>query len=317
MTKKLTQEEAIRTIQDKFGDVCDYSLSNYIDSQTKIKIRCKVHDYIYEQVYNDHKRSKYGGCPMCCDERQSKERLPPKEFFTNKLISLRDDRGTTYDYTSSVYRGARKEVNIVCKKHGVFWQLPQVHYRNGGCQQCANDASSESRFLTQEEFEEKAKTEHGDKYDYSVSIYRGYKEYVDVLCKEHGVFSVLVSNHLSGQGCQMCTTKGFQNSKDSVLYIILTDTFVGFGVSNDFSKRLKDHDLTFRKSLIPYSVHTTYTGLGGDIKRLESKIKRHFKKYIINTGLDGFKTEALPLYKIHDLLSYIKENLPGGRFIDT
>lgn len=54
-------------------------------------------------------------------------------------------------------------------------------------------------------FIKEAKEVHGDKYDYSKSIYRGYHEPIDIICKIHGVFTQSTAgNHLKGQGCYYC-----------------------------------------------------------------------------------------------------------------
>jgi len=53
-------------------------------------------------------------------------------------------------------------------------------------------------------FIEKAKTIHGDRYDYSNVVYVTAKSKVSILCKEHGEFYQTPSNHLSGYNCQRC-----------------------------------------------------------------------------------------------------------------
>lgn len=60
------------------------------------------------------------------------------------------------------------------------------------------------RKLTTEEFIEKAKIKHGDKYDYSLVEYQGAGIKVIINCKAHGDFLQLPSNHTSGQGCPEC-----------------------------------------------------------------------------------------------------------------
>ena len=59
--------------------------------------------------------------------------------------------------------------------------------------------------LTQDEFIKKAKALHGDKYDYSQVNYINMHTNVDIICKEHGLFSQAPSNHLRGRGgCCIC-----------------------------------------------------------------------------------------------------------------
>lgn len=58
--------------------------------------------------------------------------------------------------------------------------------------------------LTTEEFIEKAKKIHGDKYDYSKVDYKHSKIPVKILCKIHGYYNQMPVNHLQGSGCPKC-----------------------------------------------------------------------------------------------------------------
>jgi len=58
--------------------------------------------------------------------------------------------------------------------------------------------------LTTNEFIEKAKLVHGDKYDYSKVEYKTYHEKVTIICPTHGEFEQRCSDHLSGKGCKDC-----------------------------------------------------------------------------------------------------------------
>lgn len=70
------------------------------------------------------------------------------------------------------------------------------------------------RKLTTEEFVQKSREVHGDKYDYSKVDYKSGKDKVCIICPTHGEFYQAPSNHLRGQGCFGCsnsvpTTKEF------------------------------------------------------------------------------------------------------------
>lgn len=55
-----------------------------------------------------------------------------------------------------------------------------------------------------EEFIEKARAIHGDKYDYSKVEYKDNKTKICIICPIHGEFWQRPNNHLSGQGCPYC-----------------------------------------------------------------------------------------------------------------
>lgn len=61
------------------------------------------------------------------------------------------------------------------------------------------------RKLTQEEFIDKAKRVHGDKYTYDKTEYVNSTVKVIITCKEHGDFLQTASKHVNGaQGCREC-----------------------------------------------------------------------------------------------------------------
>lgn len=58
--------------------------------------------------------------------------------------------------------------------------------------------------LTTNEFIEKAKKIHGDKYDYNKVDYINNRTKICIICKEHGEFWQTPNKHLLGQGCPEC-----------------------------------------------------------------------------------------------------------------
>ena len=61
--------------------------------------------------------------------------------------------------------------------------------------------------LTTEEFIQKAKSVHGDRYDYSKVKYVNNQTKVCIVCKEHGEFWQVPYTHLNGHGCSKCAYK--------------------------------------------------------------------------------------------------------------
>ena len=61
-----------------------------------------------------------------------------------------------------------------------------------------------SKKLTTEEFIRRSKLIHGDKYDYSKSVYVNPKTKICIICPIHGEFYQSPYKHMSGQGCSKC-----------------------------------------------------------------------------------------------------------------
>jgi len=113
--KKLTTKEFINRAEKIHRNKYDYSLVEYVNTKTKIKIICKKHG-IFEQTPNNHLCGK--NCPKCHDYNK----LTTKEFI-NKAEK---DHGNKYDYSLVEYVNTKTKIKIICKKHGIFEQKPNT-----------------------------------------------------------------------------------------------------------------------------------------------------------------------------------------------
>ena len=112
---------------------------------------------------------------------------------------FRKVHGDKYDYSLVEYINASTKVKIICPMHGIFEQYYHHHLTGSSCKKCSG------RYIpTTEEWLEKAKVVHGDKYDYSLVEYKDSKTKVKIICAEHGVFEQIPNSHLSGSGCMKC-----------------------------------------------------------------------------------------------------------------
>ena len=106
-----------------------------------------------------------------------------------------------YDYSQTVYVKSNEKVKIVCPIHGVFEQTPNKHLAGQGCKQCGRNRTR----LTKDEFICRAKSVHGDKYDYSKVNYTSINDKVEIVCPEHGSFYQTPHCHITlKQNCPKC-----------------------------------------------------------------------------------------------------------------
>lgn len=188
MANNLTTEEFIEKAKTIHGDKYDYSLVDYKTNKIKVKILCPVHGE-FEQRPNAHLQ----GC-MCHDCNGN------KKINTEKFIEIsKNIYNNKYDYSLVEYKTDKIKVKIICPIHGIFEQSPNVHY-NHGCYDCSND----DRKFTTDEFINKSKKLHGDKYDYSLVNYEDIKTKVKIICPIHGIFEQTPLSNLKGHGCAMC-----------------------------------------------------------------------------------------------------------------
>ena len=97
--------------------------------------------------------------------------------------------------------------------------------------------------LTTEQFIEKAKKVHGDKYDYSKVNYINKHTKVCIICPEHGEFYQSPNNHLSGNGCRKCWLKKNLTSKLSSTKKFVEKAIKIHGDKYDYSKVNYKHSL--------------------------------------------------------------------------
>lgn len=192
--RKLTTEEFITKAKKIHGDKYDYGLSDYKGSKKKIKIICPIHGE-FEQLPNNHLNG--AECYLCGVIKTHKCLLSNNEEFKQKANLKHNNQ---YDYSKVEYVNNKKEVCIICKKHGEFYVRPDNHLKGSGCPICYG-----THLFTKEEFVEQAKQIHGNKYNYSKSDYINAKTKVCIICPEHGEFWQIPNAHINQkQGCPIC-----------------------------------------------------------------------------------------------------------------
>ena len=197
MGKKLTQEDIINRIQNKFGDKFDLSKFVYNGIDKKSCFICSEHG-VFQRRINDFLKSKWG-CPKCGYLEATKQITNDCGDFINKAKKIHDNK---YDYSKVHYINSKIKVCIICPKHGEFFQEPKAHLKGQGCPKCSGCAK-----LTMDDFIEKARKVHGDEYDYSKVKYINNHTKVCIICPEHGEFWQTPNSHLNGNGCYSCKNK--------------------------------------------------------------------------------------------------------------
>jgi len=124
-----SKEDFIKKAIKVHGNRYGYSLVDYINNNTEVKIICPEHG-IFKQTPHNHTIRKTR-CHKCYLEDQRKEM---EEKFIKESEEINGDR---YDYSQVNYKIANKKVKIICKEHGIFEQTPAHHlYRMRGCPTC-------------------------------------------------------------------------------------------------------------------------------------------------------------------------------------
>lgn len=184
--KKLNKDVFIQKSNEFHNNKFDYSLVDYKNLRTKVKIICP-NCGVFEQSPDSHMRG--FGCSKC--NKQT------KDTFINKAIKKHNNR---YIYDEVHFVDNITKVNIICKKHGSFLQTPQHHLKGSGCIKCFR----ENKLSNTEKFIEKSNNVHNNLYNYDLVNYVNNKEKVNIICKKHGSFEQEPNHHLNGCGCPFC-----------------------------------------------------------------------------------------------------------------
>jgi len=124
--KKNSINEFIQNSKNIHGNKYDYSLINYKNNKTKVKIICKKHGEFIQKPC-DHINQKQG-CPRCVGLGR------PNKAFINDESEQHADK---YNYSKVVYKKYNKHIDIICPIHGKFKQKPYIHLMGSGCQKCS------------------------------------------------------------------------------------------------------------------------------------------------------------------------------------
>lgn len=132
MAHSKTKEQFINDANVVHGDIYNYSLSEYVNNKTKIKIICKEHG-VFEQTPQSHIKQK-SGCGTCSYIERGDKRKNTTEQF---IINAKKIHGDRYDYSLVEYTGIKNKVEIVCSEHGSFMQIAGGHiHGKQGCPFC-------------------------------------------------------------------------------------------------------------------------------------------------------------------------------------
>lgn len=202
-----TRESFIEKARRVHGDKYDYSLVKYTGSDRKVTIICPIHGE-FQQTPHSHISGQE--CPVCGRLKSDENRKKGLQYFLDQAHAIHGDK---YDYSKVDLKTRREKVTIICPIHGEFQQEPYNHtVQKQGCPKCARESNAVKITKDTEWFLEKARAIHGDRYDYSETVYTKAKEKLCIICHEkddggyeHGRFWLTPHAHLSHSGgCPKC-----------------------------------------------------------------------------------------------------------------
>ena len=193
---KMTLQRFRQKSHEKHGDEYGYDLIKEVRNNVdELPIVCRVHGIFYQSPTNHF----VAGCMDCGGKRRMNTAV-----FAKKAG---EKHGNYYDYSKSEYVNWSKKVTITCPEHGEFSQAAGPHIDGARCPRCYGNHHKNT-----EEFVVESRGVHGDRYDYTETIYINAKTHVTVICKKHGAFQTLPYSHTAGGNCFACSKQFSQKA---------------------------------------------------------------------------------------------------------
>lgn len=157
---KLTNEDVyFSKCNTVHNDKYIYTESKYNGEYNPIDIICPIHGKFTLRNAKSHLLGY--GCPVCGREKIKMCRLKNTENFISDAKKVHKDR---YIYDKANYTGAFDLVEIICPKHGSFWQRAYCHLNGNGCPKCRY--STLERIISNELVKRNIKFEYEKKFDF-------------------------------------------------------------------------------------------------------------------------------------------------------
>ena len=198
MSKKYTQETFEEKVKEIHGDTIDLSNFVYVNSITSGVAKCNICGNVWNPRPDVLIRG--CGCRKCYDRRNSEKKTASVEETQARIKGVRLH---VEDYVDT-----RHKCSATCESCGYTWR-PNVRdlIEGHGCPKCAlpkhYEKNREERLEKTLEVIDKV---HGDTYDLSLlkEQFKSDRCHVDIICKKHGKFNILLGLFKHGHGCPIC-----------------------------------------------------------------------------------------------------------------
>ena len=317
---KKPQKQFEEEIKNMYGDKYSLRLLNYKNTGTKVTLICDIHGEfkkLPDSILNGN------ACDECCTK---KTKSTDKNIFIEEAIKVYGDKD---DFTNTEVISSKYKVEVRCKKHNFIFKKDIQSYLLGcGCPKCSAENYTLVRTKTTEKYLTEAYKIHGEKFDYTETLYKSAKDTIVVKCKKHNnSFDCYPDNHLKVQsgGCKKCHseemsaryigkegTGGYSrsgyitqaNGREAIVYLIKC-----YDENEEFYKIGKTFlgtKIRFKgKRLMPYNFIEIdfHKGEAGYIYDLEVNLHKKYRDYKYKPGFwfaghTECYTEKLPVDKV-------------------
>ena len=120
---------------ERHNNFFSYESAVYTGNRSHVIVTCPNHGHFHIRAA-DHITGR--GCPECSRHKQTTRKIKTFQQFVDDAIM---SHGKVYDYSKVNYTDSRVKIEIVCKRHGSFFQEANSHVQGAGCPRCRNRIS--------------------------------------------------------------------------------------------------------------------------------------------------------------------------------
>ncbi len=177
----------------------------------------------------------------------------------------------------------RKKIPIICRNHGIFYQINSEHLRGANCRHCAKITkdrklkNGKKLLKGRDKFIIDAKSIHGERYGYEKVEYIKSTIKVIIICSQHGEFKTTPDSHLNMKsGCPSCKSSYGERMIELYLKEMNIIYIKEYSIKNLIGEN--NRRLRFDFYLPTYKIAIEYDG------------EQHFLPIVKFGGLKGFNT---------------------------
>jgi hypothetical protein len=300
--KRLSLSEVLLKLKIAYDDKYDYSLfDKYENKNQKVDLICKIHG-VFNQNIGNHLYHK-AGCPKCG--------LKVRKKLYNPVLKFKEVHGDKYDYSKVDYKSIKSKVEIICIKHGSFYQTPNTHLKGSGCPKCGLINMSGKLKKPLVDFINKCKDVHDNIYDYDEVCYENLSDKIKIICKEHGVFYQRAFSHQQGYGCSRCN----KSKGEKKIEYFLNKNKIYFEYNKHFETCRNKNTLPFDFFIPKMNICIEFDGIqhyesieyfGGDDKlKYQNRLDCIKNKWCLENNILLVRISYKDFQKIENILSSI------------
>lgn len=262
-------------------------LDTYINSKVSLRYVCKKCGFAGEK-----KPSKFlvgEGCPKCigrhCKFIEIKHLIP--DNISSDYVN--DDDNVPCN------------LNLTCNKCGYIWSRTRsgLSKRAIACPHCAKRTLKTNR-----EFLEDLSVVNKNIVPLEPYVKALHKILFECkVCKHQ--WNATPDNILRGRCCPACKVTGYKPDKPATFYAYNFGEYVGFGITNNFKIRNRQHQSKFKEFNVSAELLFTFDGYGKDILEFETSVLQAVGH--VNTGIPSFLKEAMHIKNLPVLLGMVSD----------